>query len=377
MAIEIYVNGKKEFFEAVGTLADLLTLKKIRPEIITAEVNDSVIEREKYGETEIKTGDRIEIVFFMGGGCTPHAEESILNLIGNTPLARLNRIPEKDSAEIFAKLEYFNPGGSVKDRIALGMIVDAEKREVLVQGGTVIEPTSGNTGIGLALVCAVRGYRCILTMPEGMSLERIYILKSYGAEVVLTPAKKGMEGAIEEAKKLQEKIPDSFMPNQFENASNPAMHKYSTGPEIWEQMEGKIDFFVAGIGTGGTITGAGEYLKSKNSSLSIVGVEPASSPVISQGKAGPHKIQGIGAGFIPSILKKDLIDSMITVEDDEAFRLSKRLSREEGIFAGISSGAALYGALETAKKFGPGKKGAVVFPDTGERYFSVEQYYHA
>lgn len=301
---------------------------------------------------------------------------NVVELIGNTPLIKLNRISEENSAEIFVKLESFNPAGSVKDRIALNMIEDAEAKGKIKKGDIIIEPTSGNTGIGLALVCAVKGYRLILVMSESMSFERRNLLASYGAELVLTPAKDGMQGAIDKANEILKGHPEYFMPNQFENPANPAMHKKTTAVEIWEVMEGRIDAFVAGVGTGGTITGVGEFLKEKNPDIKIIAVEPAGSPVLSGGRPGPHKIQGIGAGFIPKVLNKGIIDKIITVGDDEAFKMAKRLAREEGLLVGISSGANMIGALQVAKELGKGKRVATVLPDTGERYFSIEKYFN-
>lgn len=301
----------------------------------------------------------------------------ILELIGNTPMVKLNRIVEPDSARIFAKLESFNPGGSVKDRICLSMIEDAERKGYIGPGSTIIEPTSGNTGIGLAMICAVKGYKCILTMPETMSLERIYILKSYGAEIVLTPGFDGMIGSIKKAEELLKRIPNSFMPQQFKNPSNPEIHRKTTAMEILDAMDGEIEAFVAGVGTGGTITGVGEILKKRIPNVKIVAVEPESSAVLSGKKSGPHKIQGIGAGFIPDILNRGIIDKIICVGDSDAFKTSKRLAQEEGIFAGISSGASLWAALKVAKEFGNDKTVVVIFPDTGERYFSMKQYFEA
>ncbi|PLV56291.1 cysteine synthase A [Thermotoga sp. SG1] len=300
--------------------------------------------------------------------------QNVLELIGRTPVVRLNRMVDKDSAEILAKLESFNPGGSVKDRIALSMIEEAERKGLLKEGGVVVEPTSGNTGIGLAMVCAVKGYRCILTMPESMSIERIKILESFGAEVVLTPALEGMRGAIEKAKEIAEKL-GAFMPMQFQNPANPEIHRRTTAKEILEATDGELDAFVAGVGTGGTITGVGEILKKHNRNILVVAVEPKSSPVLSGGKPGPHRIQGIGAGFIPEILNLSVIDEVIQVSDEEAYATSKRLCREEGIFVGISAGAACYAALEVAKRLGKGKRVVVIFPDTGERYLSMDQFF--
>lgn len=303
--------------------------------------------------------------------------DNVLNLIGNTPMVKLNKIVTEDIAKIYAKLESFNPGGSVKDRICLSMIEDAEKKGLLRKGNTIIEPTSGNTGIGLAMVCAVKGYKCILTMPETMSLERIYILKSFGAEVVLTPGIEGMQGSIKKAEQLLKKIPHSFMPQQFKNLANPDIHRKTTAKEIWEQTQGNLDAFVAGVGTGGTITGVGEVLKKHNPKIKIVAVEPKNSAVLSGKEPGPHKIQGIGAGFIPEVLNTNIIDEIITVSDDDAFKTSKKLAQEEGLFVGISAGAACWAALKVAKDLGKTKTLVVVLPDTGERYFSMQQYFEA
>jgi len=300
---------------------------------------------------------------------------NVLELIGHTPIVKLSRIVPDGYADIYVKLESFNPGGSIKDRIALSMIEDAEKKGLLKPGSTIIEPTSGNTGIGIAMICAVKGYRCILVMPESMSLERIYILKSYGAEVVLTPAYEGMEGSIKKADELNKKIENSIILRQFDNPANPEIHRKTTAQEILRVMD-KIDAFVAGIGTGGTITGVGEILKKTNPNIQIVGVEPEASAVLSGEKPGPHKIPGIGAGFIPSILNLSIIDRIIKVSDNDAYKMSTRLAREEGLFVGISAGANVYASLEVAKKLGRGKKVVTVLPDTGERYFSVSQYYN-
>ncbi|MDO8536244.1 MAG: cysteine synthase A [Candidatus Omnitrophota bacterium] len=300
---------------------------------------------------------------------------NILEAIGSTPLVRLNSVIGPDMAEVLAKLESFNPGGSVKDRIAFAMIEDAERSGLISEGSTIIEPTSGNTGIGLAMVCAVKGYRCVLTMPETMSLERIYILKAYGAQVVLTPGGKGMSGAIKKAEELCKKTPRSFMPHQFQHAANPEAHRKTTAREILAQTEGRIDAFVAGVGTGGTITGVGEVLKAHNPNIRIIAVEPETSAVLSGKPQGAHKIQGIGAGFIPDILNRDIIDDIITVSDRDAYEMAKLLTKKEGIFGGPSSGAALVAALKVAKGLGAGKRVVTVFPDTGERYFSVSQYF--
>jgi cysteine synthase A len=307
----------------------------------------------------------------------PKVANNVLEIIGSTPMVKLNKIVESHMAKILAKLESYNPGGSVKDRICLSMIEDAERKGLLKPGSTIIEPTSGNTGIGLAMVCAVKNYRCILTMPETMSLERIYILKSYGAEVVLTPGIEGMLGSIRKAEQLLKKTPNSFMPQQFQNLANPEIHRKTTANEILKQTDGVVDAFVAGVGTGGTITGVGEVLKKQNSKIKVVAVEPKTSAVLSGKQAGPHKIQGIGAGFIPDVLNKDIIDEIIAVDDNDAFKTSRRLAKEEGLFVGISAGAATWAALKVAKDLGKDKVVVVVLPDTGERYFSMEQYFEA
>jgi len=303
--------------------------------------------------------------------------KSVVELIGQTPMIRLNRIVDEDSSLILAKLEMFNPGGSVKDRICLAMIEEAEHKGLLKDGSTIIEPTSGNTGIGLAMIAAVKGYRCILTMPETMSLERIYILKSYGAEVVLTPGSDGMLGSIKKAEELLEKIPNSFMPQQFKNKANPEIHRRTTAQEILKVTDDKIDAFIAGVGTGGTITGVGEILKKRNPEIKIIAVEPKNSAVLSGKQPGPHKIQGIGAGFVPDVLNRKIIDEIIPVKDSDAFSTAGRLAKEEGLFVGISAGAAAWVALKVARELGKGKTVVVVLPDTGERYFSMQQYFEA
>ena len=295
-------------------------------------------------------------------------------LIGRTPLLELTHIEKAEGlkAHIYGKLEYFNPAGSVKDRIAKAMIDDAEAKGVLKAGSVIIEPTSGNTGIGLASVAAARGYRIIIVMPETMSVERRNIVKAYGAEVVLTDGTKGMKGAIEKADELAKEIPNSFIAGQFVNPANPATHKKTTGPEIWEDTDGEVDIFVAGVGTGGTITGTGEYLKEKKPEVKIVAVEPASSPVLSEGVSGPHKIQGIGAGFVPETLNTSIYDEIIKVENEDAFETGKYLAAEEAILAGISSGAALYAAIQLAKREeNKGKTIVVLLPDNGDRYYST------
>lgn len=295
-------------------------------------------------------------------------------LIGKTPLLELSNIEksEKINAKILAKLEFFNPAGSAKDRIAKAMLDDAEKRGILKKNSVIIEPTSGNTGIGLASVASSRGYRVIIVMPETMSVERRKLMKAYGAELVLTEGKKGMSGAIEKANELAAQIPDSFIPNQFENPANAAAHRNTTGPEIYEDTEGDVDIFVAGVGTGGTITGVGEYLKSKNPSVKIVAVEPLSSPVLSTGVAGAHKIQGIGAGFVPKVLNTKIYDEIITVSNEDAFSASQLVAKKEGVLVGISSGAAVFAALELARRpENTGKTIVTFLPDTGDRYLST------
>ncbi len=297
-----------------------------------------------------------------------------LELIGNTPLMEAANV-EKElelEATVLLKLEYFNPAGSVKDRVARAMIEEAEKAGILKEDSVIIEPTSGNTGIGLASIAAVKGYRIILTMPETMSVERRNILKAYGAEIVLTEGAKGMKGAIARAKELADEIPNSFIPGQFENPANPAAHKATTGPEIWSDTDGAVDIFVAGVGTGGTLTGVGEYLKEKKPEVKIVAVEPAGSPVLSEGKGGSHKIQGIGAGFVPDVLNTKIYDEIIRVENEDAFAGGKLLAKKEGILVGISAGAALHGAIQLAKR--PENKGKTIvalLPDTGDRYYST------
>ena len=302
--------------------------------------------------------------------------DDVTGLIGSTPLIRLNKIVPENYANIYAKVEYFNPGGSVKDRIALSMVVNAEKKGLLKKGGTIVEPTSGNTGIGLALVGAVKGYRVILVMSDDMSDERRSILKSYGAQIELTKAKYGMQGAIDRAEELTKRHHGYFMPQQFNNPANPEIHRRTTAKEILKAMDGdQIDAFVAGVGTGGTITGVGEVLKTKNKEIKIVAVEPKTSAVLSGGKPGPHMIQGIGAGFIPKVLNTSIINEIIPVSDEDSFHTAKSLSKEEGLLVGFSSGAACFAALKVAEQLGKGKNVVVIFPDTGTRYLSFQKYF--
>lgn len=303
--------------------------------------------------------------------------QNIIELVGKTPIMRLNNIEKKYStyANLFAKLEYFNPAGSVKDRVAVEMIKEAEQKGLLKAGATVIEPTSGNTGIGLALVAATKGYKAILTMPDTMSIERRNLLKAYGAKIVLTDGKKGMNGAIEKAEQLASEIPNSFIPGQFENPDNPNAHYKTTGPEIWDDLDGKVDIFVAGVGTGGTLSGVGKYLKEKNSDIKIIAIEPTSSPVLSKGVAGAHGLQGIGAGFIPKTLDTEIYDEILTVSEQDAYKLGKEMAITEGTLVGISAGAAVFGAIEIAKrKENEGKNIVVLLPDTGERYLSTPMF---
>jgi cysteine synthase A len=304
------------------------------------------------------------------------AHKEITQLIGRTPLVRLNRLSRPDSATIYAKVESFNPGGSVKDRICLNMINEAERLGRLKPGGTIVEPTSGNTGIGLALISAVRGYKLILVMPESMSMERASLLSSYGAQLVLTAAWEGMKGSIKEAESIVAQNPTYFMPDQFSNPANPAIHRMTTGPEIWEALEGQIDAFVAAVGTGGTITGCGEVFKERNPEVKVIAVEPAGSPVLSGGDPGPHKIQGIGAGFIPKVLNRKILDRVMTVTDDEAYQTAKLLAKKEGLLVGISAGANVFAAQRVADELGPGKNVVTILPDTGERYISIEKYFN-
>lgn len=302
--------------------------------------------------------------------------KEITELIGGTPLVRLNRFSRDGAATIYAKVESFNPGGSVKDRICLNMINEAERQGRLKPGSTIVEPTSGNTGIGLALISAVRGYRLILVMPESMSMERASLLSSYGAQLVLTAAWEGMKGAIKEAESIVAQNPSYFMPDQFSNPANPAIHRQTTAVEIWDALNGKIDAFVAAVGTGGTITGCGEVFKERNPRINVIAVEPAGSPVLSGGDPGPHKIQGIGAGFIPKVLNRSILDRVITVTDDEAYQTTKLLAKKEGLLVGISAGANVYAAQKVAEELGPDQNVVTILPDTGERYISIEKYFN-
>ena len=297
--------------------------------------------------------------------------KSAAALIGNTPLLELNAMAKNVPARVLAKLEYMNPAGSAKDRVALSMIEDAEKRGILKEGSVIIEPTSGNTGIGLACVATTRGYRAIIVMPDSMSVERQTLMKAYGAEVVLTPGAKGMQGAIEKAEEMAKNIPGSFIPDQFGNPANSAAHFATTGPEIWADTAGNVDIFVAGVGTGGTISGVGEYLKSKNPNVQVIAVEPAKSPLLSGGQAGPHGLQGIGANFIPKVLNTAIYDRVITVTEEEAYAAARKMGKTEGILVGISSGAALHAAMIVANE-NPGKTIVVLLPDTGDRYLSTD-----
>lgn len=294
----------------------------------------------------------------------------VTQLIGSTPIVRLNRLPGKKDAEVLVKLESFNPGGSIKDRIALNMVLAAEKQNIINKDTVIVEPTSGNTGIGLAMVAAARGYKLLLVMPDTMSEERRKLMRAYGAEFLLTPGEHGMKGAVDKALELVEQNPNYFMPQQFENPANPQVHRETTAQEILAQMD-RIDAFVAGVGTGGTITGVGEVLKEKNPNVRIIAVEPAGSPVLSGGKPGPHKIQGIGAGFIPKVLNRAIIDGVIPVKDEDAYAMAKELARKEGLLVGISAGAAVAAARQVAEEMGPGARIVVMLPDTGERYLSL------
>ena len=307
---------------------------------------------------------------------TVKAHADITELIGGTPLVRLNRLSKPGGATIYAKVESFNPGGSIKDRICLNMINEAERLGKLKPGGTIVEPTSGNTGIGLALVAAVRGYKLILVMPESMSMERASLLSSYGAQLVLTAAWEGMKGSIKEAESIVAQNPSYYMPDQFSNPANPDMHRKTTGPEIVNALDGRVDAFVAAVGTGGTITGCGEVIRERNPAAKIIAVEPAGSPVLSGGDPGPHKIQGIGAGFVPKVVNRTRLDRVVTVTDDEAYQTAKLLAKKEGLLVGISAGANVFAAQKIAEELGPGKNVVTILCDTGERYISIEKYFN-
>jgi len=374
--MQIKVNGKKEELQGT-TLTDLLKAKNIEPQMVTIELNGKMVERAQRDQTPLKDGDELELIYFMGGGAPmPKRASDITELIGKTPLVEMKHFSTAPAARLFAKVEYFNPGGSVKDRICISMIAAAEASGRLKPGMTIVEPTSGNTGIGLALVAAVRKYKLILVMPESMSLERASLLSSYGAQLVLTPAWEGMRGAIKEAENIIAQNPSYYMPGQFSNPANPEVHRQTTGPEILAALEMPIDAFVAGVGTGGTITGVGEVLKAKNPNTQIIAVEPSNCAVLSGGDPGPHKIQGIGAGFIPEILNREIIDRVMTVTDDDAYRAAKALAREEGLLVGISSGANAWAAKQVARELGKDKIVVTVLPDTGERYISIEKYFN-
>ncbi|MDH4229615.1 MAG: cysteine synthase A [Nitrospirota bacterium] len=379
MSIRITINGKPEEVPQGSSVADLLAAREIEPRMVSVEHNGQMLERDAFGAARLAAGDKLELLFFMGGGAgntgdSIHADVGVL--VGNTPLVRLNRMAEKGSAEVLVKVEFFNPGGSVKDRICEGMLDAALASGKLKPGGTIIEPTSGNTGIGLAMLAAVRGFKLILVMPESMSMERASLLSAYGAQLVLTPAWEGMRGAIREANTIRDANPGYFMPNQFENPANPEAHRKSTAPEILAATEGRVDAFVAAVGTGGTITGVGEVLKAHNAATQIIAVEPETSAVLSGNDPGPHKIQGIGAGFVPPVLNRAVIDRIIKVNDDEAYRTAKNLARMEGLLVGISSGANVWAAMQVARELGTGKRVVTVLPDTGERYFSIEKYFN-
>lgn len=307
----------------------------------------------------------------------PALANDMLELICNTPLVRLNKLTSPQMANVYGKLENFNPGGSVKDRICFSMIRDAEEKKLINKDTVIVEPTSGNTGIGLALVCAVKGYKLILTMPETMSVERRQLLKRYGAELVLTPGAEGMKGAIAKAKEISEQNKNSFIPQQFANPANPKIHRETTAEEIWEALDGKVDGFVSGVGTGGTVTGCGEVFKKKNASVKIVAVEPVTSPVLSGGAPGRHKIQGIGAGFVPEVLNRQVIDQIVQVADQDAWKTSMELATKEGLLCGISAGANVWAALQVARDLGPGKNVVTIICDTGERYLSMDEAFKA
>jgi cysteine synthase A len=397
----VTVNGKKETLSEGTTVSTLLGERQVDPRMVSVELNLQIVERNNFEETVIKDGDAVEFLYFMGGGKEESGvpstksilsgvegpgtgkahgsrliqNNSVLGLIGNTPVVRLNRVVNHDAAAVLGKLESNNPGGSVKDRIALSMVEAAEMEGKLKPGMTIIEPTSGNTGIGLALIAAVKRYTLVLTMPETMSLERRSLLAAFGAELILTPGIEGMAGSVKKAEELVAENAEFFMPQQFNNPANPEIHRRTTAREILEATGGKIDAFVAGVGTGGTITGVGEVLKGINSKVKIVAVEPANSAVLSGESPGPHRIQGIGAGFIPKVLNLAVVDEIIKVDDLDAYKISKRIAAEEGLLVGISAGAAVWAARRVAEQLGKGKTVVVILPDTGERYLSMEQYF--
>jgi len=374
--ITVTINGEETSLEEDDmTILSLLKKRNLQPQAAMVRVNDSIVEKGLFDRTLLKEGDAIEFLDSADNGYSPKIAQNVLELIGNTPIVKINKMCMSNMASIYGKLESFNPGGSIKDRICLSMIEDAEERGLISPGATIVEPTSGNTGIGLAIVAAVRGYNLILTMPDTMSEERIYILKAYGAEVVLTPGYEGMAGAVEKAEEIVAQTANSFMQQQFKNPATPDIHRKTTAQEILEATDGKLDAFVAGVGTGGTLTGIGTILKEIRQDITVVAVEPASCAVLSGGQPGPHMIQGIGAGFIPDVLDMEIIDQTIRVEDAEAFSTSRRLSKEEGLFVGVSAGAAMFAALKVADEIGSGKLVVVILPDKGERYFSAAPYF--
>ncbi|SHF50458.1 cysteine synthase [Caldanaerobius fijiensis DSM 17918] len=374
--ITITYNGEKQNYERELTVSEFLKINNIDEQVVSVELNDVVLRREEYSTAVIKDGDELNLMYFMGGGSFEEKiYDNIVELIGRTPIVRLNKVVSEDEAEVLVKLESFNPGGSVKDRIAFNMIRRAEESGKLKPGMTIVEPTSGNTGIGLAMICAVKGYRLILVMPDTMSIERRNLLASYGAELILTPGIEGMKGALKKVEELLESHNDYIMLNQFENPANPEIHELTTGQEILKATKGELDAFVAGVGTGGTISGVGRVLKRSNSNIKVYAVEPETSAVLSGEKPGPHRIQGIGAGFIPQTLDRNVVDEVIKVNDQKAFEMSLRLAREEGILCGISSGANVLAAIQVAQQLGKGKRVVTVLPDTGERYLSMHRYF--
>ncbi|WP_084295143.1 cysteine synthase A [Caldanaerobius polysaccharolyticus] len=375
--ITIIYNGEKQSYDRELTVSEFLKLNDIDEQVVSVELNDVVLKREQYATAVIKDGDEVNLMYFMGGGSGgKRVYDNIVELIGRTPMVRLNKVVPEGGAEILVKLESFNPGGSVKDRIAYNMVRRAEESGKLKKGMTIVEPTSGNTGIGLAMVCAVKGYRLILVMPDTMSVERRNLLASYGAELILTPGIEGMKGALKKVEELLEGHDDYIMLNQFENPANPEIHELTTGQEILDATEGRLDAFVAGVGTGGTISGVGRVLKRSNSNVKVYAVEPETSAVLSGEKPGPHRIQGIGAGFIPDTLDRSVLDGIIKVNDQKAFEMSLMLAREEGILCGISSGANALAAIQVAQQLGKGKRVVTVLPDTGERYLSMHKYFN-